>query len=263
MRISDDLDLLVASGDLDRAADVLISLGYARGQGDRIGADGLPELHLAFYHPTQASIELHWRIHWYGSALSPGLLESATRGEDGVRRLEGADLAAAMLAFYARDGFNGIRLASDIAGWVMRHPPLAGSGGLLDDHVRSYPALAPTWRAAALVVERVAGIPVETWLTGDAARPSRRERLAARLANPSARGTLGQQWANVALVDALLAPRGTKRDLLHRTLDRAPEGGLVRHAAITAIGGALAVGRVRRGDWDPVIERVRAARANS
>jgi hypothetical protein len=254
MRLSDDLDLLVAPSDLARGARVLDSLGYSRAA-DRIRADGLPELHLAFHHPEHASIDLHWRVHWYEYEFSRDILRGAQRGRDGVLRLEGADLAAALLAFYARDGFYGLRLPTDIVGWAARSAPANGTGGLLDGHVARYPPLAATWRAAALALARVAGVPPGTWVSDAIDTSTRRERVAARLANPNGVGSTGQQWANIILVDALLAPPGTAREFLGRLLGMAPDGRRLRHVYAVTARASIALWRVRRHQWDPLLDR--------
>jgi hypothetical protein len=40
---------------------------------------------------------------------------------DGMRRLEPVEQLAALLLFYARDGFLGLRFVADIAAWWDRH----------------------------------------------------------------------------------------------------------------------------------------------
>ena len=239
MRVSSDLDLLVAPEDMGAAAKLLGDLGYASKGEDKVLDSGLPELHLAFAAPGRTPIDLHWRVHWHAPEFSRELLDTAKPGPDGALALESTQLAAALLAFYARDGFSGLRLATDAAGLV-RRAGFTSTGGVLDAHVQRYPALAPSWRAAALALERIAAIPAGTWLTGAARDAGRRERIAVRLANPLGTGNVVQQGANLVLVDALLSPVGDARNFAGRLLNGSPDDRLARH--VVKMAGRMGLG---------------------
>src|SRR5207302_3428042 len=103
-------------------------------------------------------------------------------------------------------------MAADLAAWWERHAEALGPAAL-DGHIGRHPALAPTWQAAALAAEQVAGVPTGAWMTA-APEPGRRTRLALRLACWSQRGEHDQLVANIALIDGLLAPSGALRDYL-------------------------------------------------
>lgn len=239
LRVSGDIDLLVPAGELHEAVAGLRNAGYSAPL-DPVGRDGFPALHFRLDHPLRTSVELHWRVHWYEPAFSADLL--AARDE--------AMWGGALLLFYARDGFYGLRMASDLAGWWDRHEVVVG-GGLLDEHVRRYPALARTWHVAAVVAERVVGVPATAWLTG-ARLPDRRSRLAARLSNWNESGDPDQLAANVASVDGLLAPPSALPAVVRRELQTAPDGQRLRHVAKKGSRCAAGLWRVRRRWWSPV-----------
>jgi hypothetical protein len=238
LRVSGDIDLLVGARDLHRAVAVLRGRGF-QAPHDAVDADGLPDLHFALPHPTLAPVELHWRIHWYDHRFSADLVERQTP----------ADTAATLLLIYARDGFLGLRLAADLAGWWDRHgdevPP-----GALAGHLETYPELARTWLAAATMAERVAAVPALGWF-GVGAPLDRRSRLALRLGNWCESGEYNQQIANVTLVDALLAPKGMRGAVVQRSIGRAP-GNRAVHAAKMSARSALGLARVCAGPWAPL-----------
>jgi Uncharacterised nucleotidyltransferase len=202
LRTYADIDLLVAADALDRAVAVVQGLGWNASPKAR--GDKLPQLHRWLSHPdgTLPVVELHWRIHWYESRFAGAAL-ARSRFVDGERRLDPTDQLAALLLFYARDGFTGLRLAADIGAWWDRHGNGATIRGLervIDEH----PALSEPLRTALAAAGPVAGLPASSTTI----RPrSRRAALAWRLRNWDQRGDVDQIRANVTLVDGLLAPR--------------------------------------------------------
>src|SRR5205085_8299101 len=214
LREAIDVDLLVAPEDLDRAVELLIDAGYERPLDTR-RRDGLPDLHFGLSHDTLPRVEVHWRVHWYERDFSEDMLERATRDGDFLRPRDD-DGAAALLLFYARDGFYGVRLAADIAAWWDRHGHRLPTA-FLEEHARRYPSLAPALTAAALAVDQIAGVPALRWL-GTAAAPGHRVAVATRLADWTQAGDLDQLRANISLVGGLLGPPGSGMDFARREL---------------------------------------------
>lgn len=226
-RAASDIDLLVSAHDLERAGACVRELGY-RFAPERLDREGLPALHLALVHETLPPIELHWRVHWYdrrfaGERLLPVADESRQW------RAAPADELAALLLFYARDGFADLRLASDVAAWWDTYGSLLG-GGELSRVAASYPELDRVLTAAASAAERVVGLPASK-LTGGGLRLGVRERLSVRLANPNPASSAAQLHADIAVVDALLSPRGGHVAFLRRQV-------LVPRAVLAARAGA-------------------------
>jgi hypothetical protein len=205
-RLSSDIDLLVAPADLHAAVAAVRELGYAE-PNERIAPPALPELHYAMRHERDQlpPVELHWRIHWYESRFArERLLPPAAAAADW--RPQPVDELAALLLFYARDGFTGLRQAVDLSAWWdrwgSRLPPAA-----LDPLTREYPQLREALLTALTVAEAVVGLPAARVV----AQPSRlhaRSRLAAALVDPRPYRNEAQLFAEVALVDGLLTPRG-------------------------------------------------------
>jgi hypothetical protein len=117
-----------------------------------------------------------------------------------------ADELAALLLFYARDGFIDLRLASDLSAWWdvggADLPP-----GALDELLRAYPALARVIPVAVEVAEQMVGLPAAQ-IIGEMPRLGLRERMAVRLANPNPDSSLSQRYADMGLIDGLLMPPG-------------------------------------------------------
>lgn len=237
LRRSGDIDLLVSRAALHDAVALLVADGYAP-PADPVDREGLPALHFRLEGDRRTPVELHWRVHWYEERFAAALLE----------RDDPVDAGAALLVFYARDGFYGLRLAADVAGWYERHGRALGPG-LLDARIRKHPELDAVWRTAAYVAQRVVGVPASAWLSAPGLH-RRRSRLAARLSNWSQTGERDQLSANLTLVDALLAPRRAWRGAVARELRTAP-GSRAVHGAKTAVRAGVALGRVRRGWWAP------------
>jgi hypothetical protein len=212
-RLSNDVDLLVSRSDLGAAARALEGFGYAVETTPR-RSHGLPDLHLILRSRTVSlpRIDLHWRVHWYEDRFSERLLAHGRRQGCFLEPEPRDDLAALML-FYARDGFYGLRAAVDIAAWRDRHP--SNGAHWLEEHWREYPPLRRPWEAAALAAERVVGVPPRE-LVPAPRRAGRATRLAANLANWNQIGDPDQMRANIAIVDALLGPFGELRQFLWR-----------------------------------------------
>jgi hypothetical protein len=215
LRETADVDLLVGADRLDDAVAALQGAGFRPPSDYRPGHR--PDLHWTLERPGQPRIEVHWRVHWYETAFSRDMLRRATRGEDGLLRPTNADLAAALLLFYARDGFYGVRIPADLAAWFDRHAEELAPD-FLAEYPQLYPELAPALTAAARVSQALTGVPAIGWL-GPGAIRSRRVQLATRLTEWSQEGDPAQLWANISLVGGLLGPAGSgsafvKRELL-------------------------------------------------
>jgi hypothetical protein len=139
----------------------------------------------------------------------------------GSRRPAPADELAALLLFYARDGFIDLRLAGDLSAWWDVYgadlPP-----GALDELLRTYPAFARVIPVAVKVAERMVGLPA-TRLVGDMPKLGLRERIAVRLANPNPHSSQSQLYADMGLIDGLLMPRGAFSVFVRRQLLPPPE----------------------------------------
>jgi hypothetical protein len=246
LRATADLDILVATEELDAAAAVLVQHGYSPPTDVR-RANGLPDLHLTLLHPRLPQAELHWRIHWDERGFSDGMLARALPGPDGLLRARPDDLVASLLLFHARDGFQGIRPVADIAAWWERHsddlPP-----AFLEEHARRHPELAMALSAAARAVEDVAAIPATSWL-GDAAVGGRRVAMATRLADPTQCGDREQLRANMSLVGGLLGPPRSVRPFVRRELLSYGVGpaGRAAHFAKMCARYVLALWGIRQG----------------
>jgi hypothetical protein len=209
-RFSRDIDVLVGREDLRRAAAALEPLGWRRE-----GGAGAPVLHLTLTHDAGLpEVELHWRLHWYETEFSARALAHAQPGPDGVRRLQGVDELTALLLYHARDGFAGLRHAIDAAAWWDAHAA-ADDRVLLTDVALEHPVLGRALAASATVLEQLVGVPSDRLVPGPVGLPWGARR-AVTLANPLMRGTPEQITAEIALVDALLAPRGQRRAFVRR-----------------------------------------------
>lgn len=205
--VSADIDLLVSARSLRAAIETLEAAGYAAPTGTA-WADGLPlfEHGLAPRVPWLPRVDLHWRVHWYERRFSERLLERKLVDDAGTPRPAPEDELAMLLLMYSRDGFWGLRLPADIAAWWDRYGHELGSDGLRSI-ASEHPELVPALASAAVVCERIVGLPAERLLDAKALG-RRRSRLAARLANWGAEGQQSQYSANVKLVDCLLVPGG-------------------------------------------------------
>lgn len=215
-RLSSDVDLLVPPDRLDAAVEVVRRRGYGAPSG-HLGKDGLPLLHLLLVHEQGQlpPIELHWRVHWYERSFACERLLPAAPDPSGQWRPAPADELVALLLFYARDGFIDLRLATDLSAWWDLH----GAGlpaHALDRVLDAYPAFTRVLRAAARAAEMVVALPA-----GDlfgARGVGVRERVASRLADPNPRVSTAQLYADMGLIDGLLAPPGGLSGFVGRQL---------------------------------------------
>jgi hypothetical protein len=215
LRDCSDLDVLVPADDLRRAVDVVRTLGYDMPK-DLARHGDLPELHYELHHPEGRlpPVELHWRIHWFEQRFSHDMLARSTH-DGGPRRAQPTDEFAALLLFYARDGFTGLRLLADIAAWWDRYGDDGFDAGAFAALLDAYPEVRRACLAGGAVVERLAAVNAGPAV---AERADRRTSLAARLANWNLSGEADQIMANLTLVDGLLAPAGTLTDFARRHL---------------------------------------------
>lgn len=228
-RSSGDVDLLVERARLWQAEALLHEEGFAPPP-DRLSADGLPEWHLTLDDPQGKlpRIELHWRIHWYEQRFSADLLARSAPQGTGARVARPADELGALLLFFARDGFLGLRQLCDLAAWWdafgQQLAPFA-----LQEIADGYPEARLALATAAEVAGRMVGLPSERLLDQ---RPAfdRRSRAAARLANWNLIGSLGEKTTTYHLVDLLLSPPGERAAAVRRQLfrDPRPRSGLAR-----------------------------------
>jgi hypothetical protein len=202
-RLSSDVDLLVPAGRLNDAVEVARGLGYAEPE-DHVEGDGLPLLHFALVHERGKlpPVELHWRVHWYESRFASDRL--LPPGGGGGWRPEPVDELTALLLFYARDGFTGLRQAVDLGAWW----DAFGSdlpAGALAGQARSYPALRPALSAALAVAGRTVGLSIRR-TGGEGPSLGARGRLAVRLADTRPYRSEAQLFAEIGLIDGLLTP---------------------------------------------------------
>jgi hypothetical protein len=202
LRLYGDIDLLIPKPALRAASDALRPLGYE--PYDRPGEEILPDLHLEVVDSAglQPMVELHWRIHWVEDAFATTMLERSTMHQ-GRRCADPVDQLAALLLFFARDGFVGLRLAADIAAWYDIHGQSVSRRGL-DTLACGYPGLRSLWWTALTVAQGFVGVPAAELMTP--LRPATRRRLARRMSNPTSAGDGDQVAAEVTLVNLLLSP---------------------------------------------------------
>jgi Uncharacterised nucleotidyltransferase len=206
-RLSSDIDLLVPQEELHAAVEVVRGLGYGAPT-DYVQECGLPLLHFVLVHERGElpPVEMHWRIHWYErqfarERLLPPVVDSLSNW-----RPAPADELAALLLFYARDGFIDLRLASDLSGWWDIYGAEV-SPGALDELLRAYPALARVVLVAVEAAEQTVGLPAAQ-IIGDTHKLGLREHMAVRLANPNPHSSQPQLYADMGLIDGLLTPSG-------------------------------------------------------
>jgi Uncharacterised nucleotidyltransferase len=216
-RLSNDIDLLVPPEQLDVAVGVVRGLGY-RAPTEHVDAHGLPLLHFALAHERGdlPPVELHWRIHWYERSFAQERLLPGEGARTDEWRPAPTDELAALLLFYARDGFVDLRIASDIGAWWDLYGPTV-ERGILDELLTSYPSLGRVIPAALAVAEMVVGLPIEQ-IVGQTPRLGLRERIAVRLANPHPYASTAQLYAEMGLIDGLLMPPGDGVEFIRRQL---------------------------------------------
>jgi len=214
-RLSGDIDLLVAPEQLPMAVDVIRGLGYDSPT-DYVDESGLPLLHFVLLHVRGElpPIELHWRVHWYEQGFARDRLLPPSVDPSGSWRPAPVDELAALLLFYARDGFIDLRLATDVGAWWDAYGTELPSGALRA-LMREYPALERVIPAAVKAAENTVGLPAAE-IIGGMPTLGLRERMAVRLANPNPRSSQSQLYADVGLVDGLLTPSGGFGDFVRR-----------------------------------------------
>jgi Uncharacterised nucleotidyltransferase len=231
-RLSSDIDLLVAPEQLQSAVDVIRGLEYGAPT-DYVLDCGLPLLHFVLTHELGKlpPVELHWRVHWYERSFASERLLPQAVDPHGSWRPDPADELAALLLFYARDGFVDLRMASDLGAWWDAYGADLPDGAL-HELIRIYPALARVVPVAVKVAAEVVGLPTNA-IIGDMPRLDLRERMAVRLANPNPQASQSQLYADIGLIDGLLMPHGDFRGFVRRQILPPPEvlDQQARHAA--------------------------------
>jgi Uncharacterised nucleotidyltransferase len=261
LRFSGDLDLLVDPAQLDEAVDLLMANGYGATT-DLVWQNGLPLLHHALpaEQPELPPIDLHWRIHWYETRFSLGMLARSEPDPLRGRRLRIDDELTALLLFYARNSLTGLRLPADLAAWwdarghELPELPLAST-------IEAHPELGRAIVGAAIAAERLVGFPAER-VVGDRALPGRRVELAVGLTNWDLHGSEREWETSSAAVDWLLAPAGHLRsfarrywfqppEAIARTYGRSPDARLANalwrqaHGTVRSLKFALRYARLR------------------
>ena len=250
-RLSSDVDLLVAPQELQAAVGVVRGLGYGA-PADYVQDSGLPLLHFVLSHERGElpPVELHWRVHWYEQSFARERLLPPTFDTAPNWRPAAVDELAGLLLFYARDGFIDLRMASDIGAWWDVYGESLQPGEL-DRLLEAYPELARVIRVSVLVAANVIGLPAAGVLS-EMTDLGLRERAAARLANPnpSPTSSVAQLYAEMGLIDGLLAPPGgfgafVRRQLLppSEVLDQQARHGARRRARSPLARGAGVLAR--------------------
>lgn len=225
-RQSSDVDLLVAAEDLGPAVEAARAIGYAA-PADHVGANGLPLLHFSMPHERGKlpPVELHWRIHWYESSFARERLLPPDLDRPSDWRPAPADELASLLLYYARDGFTGLRHATDLGAWWDRFGSEVPDGAM-DELARAYPQLRPALAAAIETAEARVGV---SRIKGPG-RLGLGARAAVRLASrPRAYRSQEQLFAQIGLIDGLLTPRGGLTAFARRQI--APPAEVIREHA--------------------------------
>ncbi|MCW2988942.1 MAG: nucleotidyltransferase family protein [Solirubrobacterales bacterium] len=230
-RLSSDIDLLLPAERLSEAVRIAESVGYDSPT-DPLEANGLPLLHFAMPHRggELPAVELHWRIHWYEDRFACERLLPPAAGD--TWHPEPIDQLVALLLFYARDGFSGLRQATDLAAWWDRFGEEM-RGSELERRLLSYPQLRPAVTAAVRAAERIVGLPAARLLDGSRGL-SRRGSVAVALVDPRPYATTQQLYAEIGLIDGLLTPRGGLGAFLRRQV--VPPAEVIRDHAQKAFG---------------------------
>jgi hypothetical protein len=181
-RLSSDVDVLVPAEKLDEAAAILRGLGYAAPT-DHLEAEGLPLLHLTMIHAQGRlpPVELHWRIHWYERDFARRRLLPPEPGISADWRPAPAAEFAALLLFYARDGFTGLRYPCDLGAWWDRHGAELDAAEM-EPILAAHQPVRPALMTALAVAEKTIGIPARQLVAER--ELGLRGRVAVRLADP-------------------------------------------------------------------------------
>ncbi len=219
-RLSSDLDILVPRELVNDAVEVVRGLGYSAPR-DALERSGLPALHFGLEHERGElpPVELHWRVHWYESRFARERLLPPDPRETTWRPAPAAELVA-LLLFYARDGFAGLRLACDVGAWWDAFGEEVQVGSV-DAICRDYPALRKAVMTAVGVAGRTVALPAEAILADRG--EFRAGQVASRLADPLPTRSPAQVHADIGMVDLLLAPTRELPAVLMRNLLRSTE----------------------------------------
>jgi Uncharacterised nucleotidyltransferase len=202
LRISEDIDLLVDRDRLAPAIETLHELGY-----DYDPHEPRSAVHTVLRpeDPGLPRVEVHWRVHWYGDAFAGRLLDSSALDEDGIRVASPSAELVALMLFYAKDGFAGLRLPLDLGAYADRQRAELDAAEIAD-LITGDREIGSAVATAGVVARDVVGLDMPILQPPLSARQGR----AARLANWSLQGDADQIAATVRLVDALLTPPGTR-----------------------------------------------------
>jgi hypothetical protein len=216
-RSSIDIDILVDRDELDRAVAAVADLGW-RWEANVRRPNGLPVLHERLVHPSLPRVELHWRVHWYERRFAADALARAEPPAEGEPlQMQPLDGLVALMLFYARDGFSGLRFPTDTAAWWDLKCGGSDRPAALDAVIERYPELAAPVRVASGLLSELVGIPMQG--AGDLPL---RWRVAAGLATPFLEAGRQQAEANAGLTDVLLAPPRMAGAALSRVVHNAP-----------------------------------------
>ena len=253
LRPTSDTDVLVSRQDLDRAIEVLTELGYQQPQ-DPAWVNGRPLLHYTLRHRDAhiPPLELHWRIHWSESRFSEELLASSSRAQGEWRVATQDRELAALLLFYARDGFAGLRLAADIAAWWDRHGDTLEDGAI-EPFITANPSLRRSFEAALLVLDRVSELPTHRLVRTPV--PDRSARRAAACADSELVSPTATTIARIMAVDFLLSTGRDKMGFVRRyaihpegevrrtySMQDSPRVAVAARSAVHAVGALVKSG---------------------
>lgn len=217
MRISNDIDLLVAPEHFHTAAGVLGRLGYRSVRARRwVGDLPLFEGSLRASEDWKPPVDLHWRLHWYDEPFSRDFVLRSAPDTQGMLTPEPLDEFAALSLFWCRDGLSGLRHAADIAAhWDRYGNDLPACA--LDELSASYPPLRQAFAVAAVAAAEAVGVPA-TRLLADPGAQRRSVRMALGLSSLLEPTSRAQAEARIVLLDALLTPRRPRLDVVSRHL---------------------------------------------
>lgn len=211
-----DIDILVAAQDLGGAISTIEGMGW-RWEQPVSRAARLPVLHETLTRAAFPRVELHWRVHWYEDRFASDALLRADRAvPHGSLRMQPADGLAALILFYARDGFSGLRMAADVAAWWDARCSGEDADRPVVEAVQAYPRLAGPLSVGARLLGSLVGLPAR------ARHESLRWKIAAELAMPFYDAGPSQLGANASLVDLLLAPPKGAAESLRRERQKIP-----------------------------------------
>ena len=218
VRSAGDIDILVAPEHLAGAVEVVRRMGWTHHPIASRSAP-LPVLHETLAHASLPRVELHWRVHWFETRFSADALGRAQRSAPHEPLvMQPADGLAALTLFYARDGFAGLRMPADAAGWWDARCDGLDVDRAVEETACRYPELGAPLRLGTELLGALVGLPTHLQ-TG-----SFRLRVAAELATPFEEETAADARAKVGLVDLLLAPRRGTRASLRRERQKIPTG---------------------------------------